>query len=33
MDEQSKTTDFYQEALDPVAHQSYGSAGFEAGGK
>ena len=31
IDEQSKTSGFYQEALDHVARQGYGNASFEVG--
>ncbi|ENU91283.1 hypothetical protein F971_03190 [Acinetobacter vivianii] len=33
IDEQSKTAGFYQEALDHVARQGYGNAGFEVEGE
>ncbi len=33
VEEQSKTTGFYQEALDHVARQGYGNASFEVGGE
>jgi len=33
IDEQSKATGFYQEALDHVARQGYGNASFEVGGE